>query len=105
MTDIWRSFVAQRIAWANDWGILFHEPTITQQRNPHDLMRDFADELPGYLNNAAICEALGKLQIKTGVENLPDNLRACYAELVRIEVIQERELTLLEAWIEDVQPV
>lgn len=103
MTDIWRSFVAQRIAWANDWGILFHEATITQQRNPHDLMRDFAEELPGYLNNAAICEALGKLQIKTGVENLPDNLRACYAELVRIEVLPERELNLLDTWIEDVQ--
>jgi len=24
MTDIWRSFVAQRLAWANGWGILFH---------------------------------------------------------------------------------
>jgi hypothetical protein len=105
MTDIWRSFVAQRIAWANDWGILFHGPNITQQRNPHDLMRDFAEELPGYLNNTAICEGLGKLQIKPGGENLPDNLRVCYAELVRIGVIQERELTLLEAWIEDLRTV
>ena len=105
MTDIWRSFVAQRIAWANDWGILFHGPNITQERNPHDLMRDFADELPGYLNNAKICEALSKLQIETGGEHVPDNLRACYAELVRIEVIQERELILLDAWIADFQSV
>ena len=28
MTDIWRSFVAQRIAWENGWRLLFHEPTI-----------------------------------------------------------------------------
>lgn len=101
MTDIWRSFVAQRIAWTNDWAILFHEPTTTQERNPHDLMRDFADEVPGYLRNHAICESLGKLELKTGLENLHDNLRRCYAELVGMGVVDQRELALLEAWIED----
>lgn len=103
MTDIWRSFVAQRIAWANDWGILFHGPTITQERNPHDLMRDFADELPGYLHNKAICQRLAQVQIKSGLENLADNLRVCYAELAGMGVIAEQELPLLEAWIEGVQ--
>jgi hypothetical protein len=47
MTDIWRSFIAQRIAWTNNWGILFHEPTVSQERNEHNLMRDFKDEMPG----------------------------------------------------------
>ncbi|HKP92967.1 MAG TPA: hypothetical protein VJS88_03650, partial [Chthoniobacterales bacterium] len=28
VTDIWRSFVAQRIAWANDWNILFRGPDV-----------------------------------------------------------------------------
>lgn len=101
VTDIWRSFVAQRIAWTNDWGILFHEPTSTQERNPHDLIRDLEDEFPGYLHNGEICESLGKLELKPGVENLCDNLRRCYAELVGMGVLDEFELTLLEAWIED----
>ena len=48
MTDIWRSFVAQRILQENDWAVLFHAPTVSQERNEHDLMRDFADEVPGY---------------------------------------------------------
>ena len=47
MTDIWRSFVAQRIAWTNNWSVLFDEPTVWQERNEHDLMRDFRDEVPG----------------------------------------------------------
>ncbi|MBV8168650.1 MAG: DUF288 domain-containing protein, partial [Alphaproteobacteria bacterium] len=51
MTDIWRALVAQRIAWECDWRVLFRSPTVRQERNPHDLMRDFADEVPGYLNN------------------------------------------------------
>ncbi len=47
MTDIWRSFVAQRIAYANGWAVLFHAATVFQERNAHDLMRDFAEEVPG----------------------------------------------------------
>jgi len=35
MTDIWRSFIAQRIAWTCDWSILFHNSTVIQKRNAH----------------------------------------------------------------------
>ncbi len=105
VTDIWRSFVAQRIAWTNDWGILFHEPTSTQERNPHDLIRDLEDEFPGYLRNKEICERLGKLELQPGVENLGDNLRRCYAELVGMGVLDKFELTLLEAWLVDAKAV
>jgi hypothetical protein len=103
MTDIWRSFVAQRIAWANDWAVLYHEPTVKQERNEHNLMRDFRDEVPGYLNNAAICEALGKLSLPTGVEKIYDNLRVCYEELVRMEMVGREELNLIDAWIADLK--
>ncbi|HEX8921803.1 MAG TPA: STELLO glycosyltransferase family protein [Pyrinomonadaceae bacterium] len=105
MTDIWRSFIAQRICWANDWGVLFHEPTVWQERNEHNLMRDFKDEVPGYLNNTAICEALDKLSLKPGVDNLKDNLRVCYEELVRMELVGKQELGLVEAWISDLEEI
>lgn len=103
VTDIWRSYVAQRIAWTNDWGVLFHEPTNTQQRNPHDLMADFVSELPAYLHGKAICARLGELQLKVGLEHLPDNLRACYTELIEMDAVEKSELALLEAWLEDIQ--
>jgi len=103
MTDIWRSFVAQRIAWENNWSLLFHEPNSAQARNLHDLMRDFADEIPGYLRNSEICEALGRLQLRAGIEHLSDNLKVCYEELVRIGVVDVKELELLDAWIDDVK--
>jgi len=103
VTDIWRSFVAQRIAWTNDWHILFHSPDVTQERNPHDLLRDFADEIPGYLQNRAICEALANLELQTGVAHIADNLRACYQALVRGGWLPDAELKLLEAWLEDLR--
>jgi hypothetical protein len=105
MTDIWRSFVAQRIAWANDWGILFHEPTVWQDRNEHNLMRDFADEVPGYLHNREMGAALAALELKPGVEHLGDNLRSCYETLVRRGWVGEAELPLLEAWLADLSAI
>jgi len=103
VTDIWRSFVAQRIAWANDWHILFHGPDVTQERNAHDLLRDFADEIPGYLQNRAICEALAALELKRGEAHIAKNLRICYEALVRGGWLPEAELELLEAWLEDLR--
>jgi hypothetical protein len=103
MTDIWRSFVTQRIAWENGWHILFESPTVWQERNEHNLLRDFKDEVPGYLHNRAICEALESLNLKPGALHLGDNLRLCYEALVRLTVVGAAELELLEAWLADVQ--
>jgi hypothetical protein len=101
MTDIWRSFVAQRICWEQGWGVLFHEPTVWQERNEHSLLRDFRDEVPGYLHNAAICEALDALKLAPGVERLGENLLACYERLVEMSLVGREELPLLAAWLED----
>jgi hypothetical protein len=103
MTDIWRSFIAQRISWANNWGVLYHEPTVWQERNEHNLMRDFRDEVPGYLNNSAIAEALDKLSLPPGADKINDNLLSCYEELIRMELVGRDELDLVEAWIADLE--
>lgn len=105
MTDIWRSFVAQRIAWENGWHILFHEPTVWQDRNEHNLMRDFADEIPGYLHNERICRTLEDLPLNGGVGNIPQNLVRCYEALVSLEVIGAEELPLIAAWIADLEHI
>lgn len=101
MTDIWRSFVAQRIAATNGWHILFHEATVWQERNEHNLMRDFADEVSGYLNNAAIRVALQSLALEPGARSIPDNLRLCYRALVDMKLVGAEELSLLDAWLSD----
>lgn len=103
MTDIWRSFVAQRIAWENDWAVLFHEPTVWQERNAHNLLRDFRDEVPGYLHNSAIAEALARLNLRPGVEHLGENLHVCYERLVALGLIGAEELGLLAAWVADLR--
>ena len=102
MTDIWRSFVAQRIAWTCGWNISFHSATMWQERNVHNLMNDFKDEIPGYCNNKLIMERLQLLKLKEGPENIPENLLACYSELIKMELVGGEEIALVKAWIKDI---
>ncbi len=105
MTDIWRSFVAQRIAWENDWWLLFHDATVVQERNEHNLMRDFQDEVVGYLHNEAICRTLAETPLKPGITALGENLLACYEELHRLGQITAAELELLVCWLTDLETI
>ena len=103
MTDIWRSFVAQRIAWENNWNILFYSPTVWQERNEHNLMKDFEDEISGYLNNDKISKALALLELKQGPQYLGDNLMKCYSKLIEMNLINEKEIKLLELWLKEIE--
>ncbi len=101
MTDIWRSFAAQRCLWAMGAGVVFHAPEVVQERNQHDLMRDFADEIPGYLHNRRIAEILDALTLAPGPERVGDNLRVCYEALVRAAILPAAELDLVNIWLRD----
>ncbi|MCK5473085.1 MAG: DUF288 domain-containing protein [Planctomycetes bacterium] len=105
MTDIWRSFIAQKIVQINGWAVLFTEPTVRQERNEHELLRDFSDEVPGYLNNGKICEALDGLALEKGDEKIADNLKICYEKLIAMNLVGREELNLLDAWLEDLGAV
>ena len=101
MTDIWRSFVAQRCLWEIDCGLVFHAAEAVQLRNPHNLLRDFKDEVPGYLENDRICQVLNARPLAAGEPHVGANLRACYAALVGAGLIPADELPLVDAWLAD----
>jgi hypothetical protein len=101
MTDIWRSYVAVRICQENGWNVLFHNATVWQERNAHDLMKDFSDEVIGYRHNLRIGAELEALTLKPGAAAIPENMRACYRAFVGMGLVQEQELALLEAWFAD----
>ena len=105
MTDIWRSFIAQRICWENNWHILFHKATVWQERNAHNLMKDFQDEIQGYNNNAKICKILEDLPLKKGKENIAENMISCYNTFIAEGLVSEKELPLLNNWLEDLKSI
>ncbi len=101
MTDIWRSFVAQRCLWELGSGVVFHAPEVEQERNVHDLMRDFEDEIPGYTGNRKLVHVLEGLSLKEGSEEVGNNMMVCYEALVAAGFFAESELGLVRAWLDD----
>ena len=105
MTDIWRSFVAQRVAWTCGWSVLFHSSSVVQERNEHNLMKDFKDEISGYNNNLNIMSNLIKLKLKPGIKNIKHNMILCYKKLILMKLINKKEMKLLNAWFLDLKQI
>jgi len=84
--------ITHRILWTNGWHLSFQSSNSHQERNEHDLIKDFEDEISGYLNNHPIVEELKALDLKAGAENIFDNLRACYRLMTDKNYIDKKEL-------------
>lgn len=105
MTDIWRSFVAQRCLWELGCGLVFHPPEAIQQRNTHNLLRDFQDEIPGYLHNQKIVRVLSETRLAADAHNMADNLIRCYEALIAHQILPSEEMPLVRAWVADWESV
>ena len=56
MDDIWASYYVQ----AKGYKVLYCEATVKQERNIHDLVKDFNDEIIGYSNNLQLINSIQK---------------------------------------------
>lgn len=101
MTDIWRSFVAQRCLWELGYGMVFHSPEVVQERNLHNLLKDFEHEVPGYLNNQRIIQTLTEVKLQSGSGAVSGNLVRCYEALVAKGFVAAAELPFVRAWLDD----
>jgi STELLO glycosyltransferases len=103
MTDIYRSFIAQRILWTIDSKLLFSSPSAYQIRNEHNIMSDFRQEVEGYLSVDKIVDVLFNTNLKEGLENMSENLYQCYDNLVSNGFFQSEEMSILETWIDEIE--
>jgi hypothetical protein len=101
--DIWKSFIAQRCLWEIGHAVAFHAPEVFQDRNQHDLDRDFADEVPGYTRNKEIANILSRLRLENGEAQIGANLHRCYEALIAAGIFPSAELELVELWLENVR--
>lgn len=103
MTDIWRGFIAQRCLWAMGYGIVFHPPEVYQERNEHDLMKDFQDEVPGYTRNQELVKILTDLELNDAKDSVGENLLLCYEKLTDEGFFMNAELAMVNAWLRDLK--
>lgn len=103
MTDIWRSYIAQRLMWELDAQIVFTRAQVFQERNAHDLSRDFCDEVEGYLGYERFVTVLESLELLPGPREILSNLESAYSQLIDEGFFEALEMPLVQAWIADMQ--
>jgi hypothetical protein len=97
-TDIYRGYIAQRLLWTRGLHLGFHQACGFQERNPHDLMDDFTDEIECVLNVRRMANILGQSDF---LGDLFDNLLSAYRLLHQQRLIRDNELSGVDAWVND----
>lgn len=103
MTDIWRSYIAQRLFPGLDARLVITSATVFQDRNEHDLMRDFRDEIEGYNGYERFVQVLEETPIIGTSASVLADLRTLYTALITAGFFASDELEILDAWIADME--
>ncbi len=100
MTDIWRGIIVSGYQKAYGFPTIFGKLGFIQERNEHNLISDFVDEIPGHLHNRLIKQLADKLW-NSNVSSKDDNLifLSIYEELVSLEILGESEIASIQEFI------
>lgn len=98
-TDILRSYIAQKIMWHHELYLGFHSSMVYQKRNAHNLMKDFADEIPMFTYVENIVEMFNSLNL-TG--SMTENLYIIYELFYKEGIVKAEELVSVSSWIKDI---
>jgi hypothetical protein len=100
-TDIFRSFIALRILHANNLHLGYFSASNRQLRNVHDLKKDFSNEIEIYRDSKKMVKILYETKIPAGEKNFNECLVILYKKLISYNLFSDKELVLLNKWIED----
>jgi hypothetical protein len=101
VSDIWRSFIIERILRVEDAGkIVFCPAIVEHHRNPHSLIRDFNAELPLYQQTFALLKFLDE-EISPIKGQPLESLREIYISLAERGILEETDVAFVEAWVND----
>lgn len=100
-TDILRGLVAQPIMWLYGYQLGFINATVVQKRNPHDYMKDFISEIPMYQECEKVIEIVSNSISKSN--SIETNLYNAYKSLLNENIVCEKEMVTLEAWLKDLK--
>ncbi|KAF4715157.1 hypothetical protein FOZ63_005087, partial [Perkinsus olseni] len=99
VSDIWRSFVLQRLLWDLGASVAVAGRTwVRQLRNSHDYLADFIAEADVYKKSEAMMKFLAEWVPTSGT--LPARLEEVYVELYRRGFVEEDEVYHVQRWIE-----
>jgi len=99
-TDILRGLIGQVILWDHDYRLGFFKATVFQERNAHDFIEDFKDEIPVYLNVRNVID-IAQEAIVPG-QSMLDQLSDVYRALVKQKIVGSAENKLVDLWLSEI---
>ena len=99
VSDIWRSYFAQRLFW--DVGLqvgFLPRPIVVQDRNPHSNLGDLDAERDLYQKSEHLVEFLGKWEGKG--KTLIERVEELWVALYERQYIEHADVLLLQQWLQ-----
>lgn len=99
-TDILRSYIAKRCLDHVGLSLAFANATVYQERNEHNLFKDFTDEIECYLNTPKVVDCLSSI-IFQEEDTLAQCLFESYVSLNKKGLVSDNELVHVKNWLTD----
>ncbi|CAD7944598.1 unnamed protein product [Amoebophrya sp. A25] len=99
VSDIWRSYIAQKLLWDIDEHVAFMPAHVIHDRVFHDYLKDFQSELDLYLKGGALVKFL--VGWRSDAPTLVERIEQLWTELYERGFVEEGDLRLAQAWIRD----
>ncbi|EGT42494.1 hypothetical protein CAEBREN_29347 [Caenorhabditis brenneri] len=105
-TDIWRSFISQKILHLSGLTVSFVPTNAVQFRNAHDYLKDFKDEKQVYEDSGKMIKFLHEWKCSNAISN---NLENCIYELMNELVVEnlwgKKDSELMKMFLNDLKSV
>jgi hypothetical protein len=104
VSDIWRSYYAQKLLNDINLRIVFSGPNAIQKRNEHNLMHDFVLEQDLYSKTMDLVNFLRKWD-NPALKNSVNAMTILFEDLISRKFFTGHELALCKAWLEDLAKI
>jgi hypothetical protein len=94
VTDIWRGYIAQNFLHRHGQGVLFHAANVYQERNVHDLSKDFQDEIDLYTETERLVSLL---------EAYSNSYEGYVEYLESQKVLKSQDVLVFRSWLNDLR--
>lgn len=101
-TDILRGIIAQHLLFSYGLTVGFCSANVFQQRNEHNLISDFEDEIQMYKHQEHILDTLNSISLP--LTSYEEDMICIYSKLIDMQVVDALELELLHAYLGDLKP-
>lgn len=103
VSDIWRSYIAQRLMMENGIHLSFTSPLVVQERNAHSYIADLHAEIPLYTQSDELAKWIRNWNTTSDLRYR--NLEKLYVDLFEIGILEKNDVAAVAAWLTDLENI